>query len=114
MNKQNERKLKPIQDVISRWNSLYMMPERFLVLFVQLKEVINNQSNEYSATKDLINSYKKNEIQVLGVVVEILRPFFKVTEVLSGQKYTTSSLIIHSVFYLKKKLSTLLECPIST
>jgi hypothetical protein len=48
MNKQNERKLKPIQDVISRWNSLYMMPERFLVLFVQLKEVINNQSNEYS------------------------------------------------------------------
>ena len=48
MNKQNERKLRPIQDVITRWNSLYMMPERFLVLFVQLKEVINNQSNEYS------------------------------------------------------------------
>ena len=48
MNKQNERKLRPIQDVITRWNSLYMIPERFLVLFVQLKEVINNQLNEYS------------------------------------------------------------------
>ena len=59
MNKQNERKLRPIQDVITRWNSLFMMLERFLGLFVQLKEVINNQSNEYSATKDLINSYKK-------------------------------------------------------
>ena len=46
MNKQNERKLRPFQDVITRWNSLFMMLERFLVLFVQLKEVIYNQSNE--------------------------------------------------------------------
>ncbi len=58
MNKQDERKLRPIQDVITRWNSLFLVLERFLVLFVQLR-VINNQSNEYSTTKDLINSYKK-------------------------------------------------------
>lgn len=49
---------------------------------------------------------------ILKATVEILRPFFKLTKVLSAQKYTTNSIILQACYYLKKKLNVKQTDPI--
>ena len=44
-------------------------------------------------------------ISSLKATVEVLKPFYKITTILSGQKYTTLSIVLHSFYYLKKKLN---------
>ena len=111
---QESNPLHPIQDVKTRWNSLLMMLERFIVLFVFIKKVfLDQEDRKYEKFKKMIKLYKEKEMKILTIIVNILKPFLKVTEIISSQSYATSSLIIHSIFYLRKKLSSTLICETS-
>ena len=91
------------------------MVQRFLIIFLHIKNVILEQTeNHYDKYKVIINSFKAKEIKILEIVVTILQPFLKVTEIMSGQNYATSSLIIHSIYYFRKKLSLKIDCVTST
>ena len=45
-------------------------------------------------------------IAMLKACVAVLKPFYKVTVQLSGQKYTTISIVLQACYYLRMKLST--------
>ena len=76
-----------------------MMLERFILLFVHIKKVIIDQvDRSYDKYKKMIKLYKEKELKILEIIVNILKPFLKVTEIMSSQSYATSSLIIHSIF----------------
>ena len=69
-----------IQDVKTRWNSLLMMLERFILLFVHIKKVIIDQvDRSYDKYKKMIKLYKEKELKILEITVNILKPFLKVT-----------------------------------
>lgn len=104
---QGSSSLVPIQDVVTRWYSVYLMLERFLKLFHHLKTVLNKTTlDKYDKHRERINLMNnKKTIKILESLLEILKPFYKVTVYLSGQKYSTISIVLHSCYYLKKKLN---------
>jgi hypothetical protein len=112
---QKDEPLVPIQDVITRWNSLFMMLERFIQIFTQIKTTLNINTNpRYEKHRTFINSLNTRVIKMLSIVVEILRPFYNITRILSGDTYPSVSIILHACFYLKKKLSKILSCKLSS
>ena len=102
-----------IQNVITRWNSAYAMIERFIILFDSVKSVLNaTTADKYEIHRTRINRMNKKVINLLKAIVIILRPFHKLTKILSSEKYTTLSIVLHSCYYLEKKLSELNQDPL--
>ena len=86
-NKQGNNPLVLIQDVLTRWNSLYLMLERFIKLFNYVKQVINGTTSEkHEMYRTNINLINKEVLSRLEAVLEILLPFFKLTVILSAEK----------------------------
>ena len=111
---QTDTKLVPIQDIVTRWNSVYLMIERFLVLFDKIKIVLNKTTHQkYEYHRIRINLMSRDIIFLLKACISVLKPFYKVTLILSGQKYTTISIVMHSCYYLRWKLSQQQDDPIA-
>ena len=81
-----------------RWNSLYLMLERFLILNQSVTRVLHLKGNEKHLDKNL----DEQEISDLAEVCKVLKPFFTITEKMSGEKYPTLSMILTSIEVLKK------------
>lgn len=90
----NVKKL--IQEVSTRWNSTYYSISRFL----ELRDIINQIVNRHPSAPAMINA---REAEDLKEVQEILLPLEAATKQLSGEKYTTSSIVIPMIFNIKKK-----------
>ncbi|XP_072400765.1 E3 SUMO-protein ligase ZBED1-like [Diabrotica undecimpunctata] len=80
------KKLK--KDVVTRWNSTYLMLERF----VELEEAIRT-------TLALMDSVSlpvipTEEWTFIKELIIILKPFYDITELMSAEKYVTLSLVI--------------------
>lgn len=91
--------LKLKQDVRTRWNSTFYMLERLLEVKISL-----------SATLPLLESpppnLDSNEWLLTEEVIALLRPFEKVTAILSGEQYPTLSSVIPLVFGLRKAINS--------
>lgn len=76
-----------VLDVKTRWNSLYYMVERFLVLYKTLAPILleNPKAPNNILTRDL---------QDLKECKDLLRPLEDLTKKLSGQKYAVLSTIL--------------------
>lgn len=78
---------KLIQDVVTRWNSTFYMLDRFVEL-----------ENAVRATMGIINAnlpvIALEEWELIKNVIVILKPFERVTKVVSGENYMTGSLVI--------------------
>jgi hypothetical protein len=85
------------------------------------KEVVlrhKSSENKRSPTFSMYETTNQNPIkQIRGTepieCIEVLKPFYKVTVNLSGQKYTTISIVQHSCYYLRYKLAEKHEDPIA-
>jgi hypothetical protein len=76
--------LKLIQDVKTRWNSLYLMLERVLML----KEAISLFQVKHLTETDL-EHLTNADWKSIEAFVNILRPLHDVTVELSGEKHTS-------------------------
>jgi hypothetical protein len=77
----------PIQDVKTRWNSVFQMLDRFM----ELQEVIVLFSTTESG-KDF--SYSHNDWKLASDVKNLLEPAFEATVDMSGEYYVSGSKII--------------------
>lgn len=97
---------KLIKDVCTRWNSTYFMLERFVKLEQAIRSTMAVIDTELPAIS-------QNEWKICRELCEVLLPFFKVTNTMSGQNYATGSLVVPIVVGLKDVLKKLSAKPYS-
>jgi len=85
-----------IQDVATRWNSLYYMLERFLEQKSAIYAVLIEQNKI-----NLINELKDSDFLVLKELVTILIPFEEATTLISAEKNYIVSIILPIINQLK-------------
>ncbi|XP_074596478.1 E3 SUMO-protein ligase ZBED1-like [Brevipalpus obovatus] len=100
LNQLQESPLKLIQDVPTRWNSTYMMIERFL----SLREPVSKALSKLDTDKDMIPN---SSLKTLSEVQIVLKPFFDITNRLSTASHPSISQIIPIVTLVKMALSSL-------
>ena len=92
-----------INDIKIRWNYALLMIERYLENYdCVLTLITNSQQHAKSHSKYFLQA---DEIEVLECLKKLLKPFHTVTEILSGEKYSTIDLVLNSVLYIRHKIS---------
>ena len=86
-----------------RWNAFFLSAERFCENEKALRMFFCMECKQYALSDD--------EWIILKKIVEILKPLFTATKVLSGQKYTTKSLVIPTINALISKYNEMLDDP---
>lgn len=76
-----------ILDVRTRWNSIYLMVERFVALAPHVAQVML----AISRGPPMLGGH---DLAVLREVTKVLKPLFDATENMSGEKYVTASMAI--------------------
>lgn len=89
--------LKLVQSVITRWNSTYLMLERFVILYEHVVTVLL----KHPKSPPILSAA---EIDIIKDVVTIMKQFFTITKELSGESYITASKVIPLVNCLKQKI----------
>ena len=91
-----------VQDVKTRWHSTFLMAERMLKLHKYIKLIVNDKSQHKNLKVNLLDD---NELVILAETVKTLQCFNQLSVLMSGSSYVTCSLIVPSMYYLKKHLT---------
>ncbi|CAF1151187.1 unnamed protein product, partial [Brachionus calyciflorus] len=91
-----------LQDVPTRWNSKFLMLDRYSEQNVMVNEVLRDRrlNNKHEHL-----TFNNNEIKSLNDSVKILQPFYDATVELSGIKYPTLSIAMPIVLSLRESLA---------
>lgn len=95
LKKKTDKKL--IQSVITRWNSVYYMLERFL----ELRPFVNEIINQHSSAPPMVSAA---DIEILTDIVNIIQPIEAATTEISGHQYVTGSMAIPVSNITKSKI----------
>jgi len=103
LQKQGEKAVNVIQDVVTRWWSTFKMCERL----IRLKSYIQILIEENSIDR----SYNLSESQWtdLSSIASLLQPFMKMQEYLEAEKYVTISCIPVGIYKIRKNLKKVLS-----
>ena len=99
-------KLRLIQEVETRWHSLFMCLDRISILHSFVDKVLNS-SHEYKKQRE--NILTSEELTRLKDLCDVLRNFAIAGEWLSSETYVTSALILPLMNFLKKSLEKDIE-----
>ena len=100
LKKKNVNRL--VHDVKTRWHSTFLMAERMLKLHKYIKLIVNDKSQHKNLKVNLLDD---NELVILAETVKTLQCFNQLSVLMSGSSYVTCSLIVPSMYYLKKHLT---------
>ena len=93
---------KLMQDVSTRWNSTYIMLERFYEQFEAI-----------TTTLSLVNQndlcLKAEVTTVISKTLQLLKPFLETTEIISGQAYVSISMIVPLTKILSSTVALFLQ-----
>lgn len=92
--------LKVVQQVCTRWNSLYYCIKRLLKINLAVEVVLHRLEKS-------VEPLSQREIDVLTELCKVLEPFEEATRLTSGAKYVTCSIIIPTIDGLFNKLEDL-------
>ena len=109
----NEPVLNIIQEIKTRWNSTFKMLERLLIVKTSVNRVLNETSNSQNKNKSFL--LNEQDINDMGKFVEILSYFNDASHKLSGETYTTASVVIPILQAIRNKLTdseTISDCSI--
>jgi len=102
---------KPIQEVVTRWNSTFQMLKRYILLCYDINVVLEEEDRWDLVVTD-------DEIEIIEYLINILEPLDELTKKFSGDAYVTSSLVIpllkSAIIYIQRivipeKLKTIIE-----
>ena len=109
------RVLKPVFDVVTRWNSTFKAWVRLLelkkaiILLTMHMELDTDREVKKDAKKLKSFLLSDEEWELIGELVSILSHFDTITTTLSGKSFVTLSLIFPLISYLEKILSNILN-----
>ncbi|XP_011687394.1 PREDICTED: zinc finger BED domain-containing protein 1-like [Wasmannia auropunctata] len=92
--------LKLIQEVSTRWSSLYYMLERFVLL----SDPVSSVMLKFKKSPPMLSGF---ELAILQEVLKLLKPFEVITKEISGQKFVTCSKVIPMIHCLRNQLTEL-------
>ncbi|XP_011860347.1 PREDICTED: zinc finger BED domain-containing protein 4-like [Vollenhovia emeryi] len=92
--------LKLTQCVDTRWNSIYYMLERFIML----ADTVGSILLKMPSSPPMLTAA---ELLLAKEVLEVLRPIEQMTKELCGEKYVTISKMIPMIYCLKKEIESL-------
>jgi hypothetical protein len=95
-------KKKPSLDVITRWNSTYLMLKTVLK-FRKAFEVLESEDQKYTYLPS------PEEWEGVGAICNLLKVFKKATKIISGTMYPTTNLYFHHMWKIKMVLEEELE-----
>ena len=86
-----------ILDFHVRWNTTYLMLERFYLLKVIVDEITCNPQLIQGIKKHHIDKLRKFHLkqehwESISILIKVLKPFYKASVMLQGQKYHTLSM----------------------
>jgi hypothetical protein len=105
------RKINFILDFHVRWNSSYIMVQRFKKLQTVVQSLTDSNIEDIDGLTPALHSklqtwsLNNSEWNTLGMLEEVLLPFFLATKLLSGRKYPTLPLNLYVYRNLKAFLS---------
>lgn len=83
------------QDVVTRWNSTYQMFDSILVCQHGVRRVLTEDPKVWKEHGSKMLSL--DEMQLVEDLCKILEPFQEFTEIMSGSKYATISVVLPSL-----------------
>ena len=98
----SKKPLKPVQDVSTRWNSVFYMLSRLLYLKVALVSLFEDDPDFAEVTSLMLTSRQWDIIKGMADVLEVIEV---ATNQLSGEQYPTMSLVLPLVFGLCSQLA---------
>lgn len=98
-----------IQDVKTRWNSTYLLLDRYILLFKYVCQTINDLVKNSKKKKKYLKYQRsllnETELELAIIVKTMLKPFFFVTKLLSTEKSTTLDIVLPSCLYVRYKIT---------
>jgi hypothetical protein len=92
-----------INDIKIRWNYTLLMINRYLELYDDVIDIVTNSTKHEKIYKKYFLT--EDDIDLLNCLSALLKPFYSVTQILSGDTYITIDKVLHSILYIRDKIN---------
>ena len=92
-----------INDIKIRWNYTLLMINRYLELYDDVIDIVTISTKHEKIYKK--HFLTEDDIDLLNCLSTLLKPFYTVTQILSGDTYITIDKVLHSILYIRDKIN---------
>jgi len=92
-----------INDIKIRWNYTLLMINRYLEFYDDVIDIVTNSTKHEKIYKK--HFLTEDDIDLLNFFSALLKPFYTVTQILSGDTYITIDKVLNSILYIRDKIN---------